>query len=68
MPEDTIYQLTGDVEKAIKQYYTGTYVDVYKPHNKIGNFSISNVFRKLLSYDVNSLYPFVMAFKANVHR
>lgn len=64
MPENTIYQLTGDVEKAIRQSYTGGAVDVYKPHNKIGNFSISNVFRKLFYYDVNSLYPFVMAFKA----
>jgi hypothetical protein len=64
MPEDTIYQLTGDVEKAIRESYTGGSVDVYKPHNKIGNFSISNVFRKLFYYDVNSLYPFVMAFKA----
>lgn len=64
MPENTIFQITGDVEKAIRESYTGGAVDVYKPHNKIGSFSISNIFRKLFYYDVNSLYPFVMAFKA----
>lgn len=64
MPENTIYQLTGEVEKAIRLSYSGGAVDVYKPHNKIGSFSISNVFRKLFYYDVNSLYPYVMALKS----
>lgn len=64
MPENTIYQITGEVEQAIRQSYTGGAVDVYKPHNKIGRFSLSKVFRKLFYYDKNSLFPFVMAFKA----
>jgi len=38
-------------------------VDVYIPHNRLGEFfnKIKGIFKKLYSYDVNSLYPFVMA-------
>lgn len=60
MKENTIYQLVGRVEEAIRQSYTGGHVDVYKPHNKIGDF-LSKVYRKLYYYDVNSLYPAVMS-------
>jgi hypothetical protein len=60
MPEDAIYALSGIVEQAIRQSYTGGAVDVYIPHNKIGGF-LSKVFKPLYYYDVNSLYPFVMA-------
>jgi hypothetical protein len=63
MPKDSIYQILGKVEAAIRQSYTGGSVDVYIPHNRISAFfgSIQALFRRLYYYDVNSLYPFVMA-------
>jgi hypothetical protein len=56
MPENTIYQLTPNVDREIRQAYTGGAVDVYLPHNRVGN-----AFDKLFYYDINSLYPFIMA-------
>jgi hypothetical protein len=38
MPENTIYQLLGNVEKAIRESYSGGAVDVFIPHNKITSF------------------------------
>ena len=63
MPKDSICQLLGKVEKNIRKSYTGGAVDVYIPHNRIGSFFVlaKSVFKKLYYYDVNSLYPFVMA-------
>ena len=61
MLKDSIYQLHGQVEKDIRESYTGGAVDVYKPHNKIGSFSLSKTFRTIKGYDVNALYPTVMA-------
>lgn len=61
MPENTIGQISGAVEEAIRESYSGGAVDVYLPHNKIGSYSMSRYTRKLYSYDVNSLYPTVMA-------
>jgi len=63
MPENTIYQLLGKAERNIRNSYTGGAVDVYIPHNRLGEFfnKIKGIFKKLYSYDVNSLYPFVMA-------
>ena len=55
-----IHQMSGQIEKDIRLAYTGGAVDVYIPHNRIGNF-FSRLFKKLYYYDVNSLYPFVMA-------
>ena len=55
-----IHQISGQVEKDIRQAYTGGAVDVYIPHNRKGSF-LSRIFTKLYYYDVNSLYPFVMA-------
>jgi hypothetical protein len=63
MPSDTIYQLHGIIEKNIRQSYTGGAVDLYVPHNKIGNFIESNENEKIFQYDANSLYPCVMANK-----
>jgi DNA polymerase type B, organellar and viral len=60
MKENTIYQISGYIEKAIRLSYTGGAVDVYIPHNKIGSY-MSRQYRKLFAYDVNSLYPAVMA-------
>ena len=57
---DKIYQLLGNIESDIRESYTGGSVDAYIPHNRIGNF-FSNIFTKLYYYDVNSLYPFIMA-------
>lgn len=62
MPENTIYQLLGEIEQNIRQSYTGGAVDVYIPHNNITRFAtIKIVFQKLYCYDVNSLYPFIMS-------
>jgi len=65
MPKNTIYKLNGKVEFDIRQSYTGGAVDVYIPHNRktIESFfsKIKTGFIKLYYYDVNSLYPFVMA-------
>jgi hypothetical protein len=36
-------------------------VNVFKPHNKIGSYSFSKVYRNIKGYDVNALYPTVMA-------
>ena len=33
MPENTIFSITGVVERDIRQAYTGGAVDVYIPHN-----------------------------------
>jgi len=60
MPKDKIYQLLGNIDKDIRESYTGGSVDVYIPHNRTENF-FTNIFRKLYCYDVNSLYPFIMA-------
>jgi DNA polymerase type B, organellar and viral len=60
MPEGKIYQLLGRVEQAIRESYTGGAVDVFIPHNKKESF-FSKFFIKLYSYDVNSLYPTIMA-------
>lgn len=62
MPKDSIYQLLGKVESDIRESYTGGAVDVYKPHNRLTSFfSINKVYKNLYYYDVNSLYPTVMA-------
>jgi len=60
MPNNTIYQLLGNVDTDIRNSFTGGAVDVYIPHNRVETF-FSNIFTKLYSYDVNSLYPFIMA-------
>lgn len=63
MPDNTLFQISGDVEKAIRESYSGGSVDVFIPHNKIGTWSLSKIWRKLYYYDVNGLYPFIMATK-----
>jgi len=60
MHKNSIYQILGGVENDIRNSYTGGAVDVYIPHNRKESF-FSKFFRKLFVYDVNSLYPFVMA-------
>lgn len=58
LPEGVkIHQVSGQIEKDIRHAYTGGAVDVYKPSNRIGG----GLFKPLYYYDVNSLYPFVMA-------
>ena len=64
MPENSIYQLLGKVESVIRQSYSGGAVDVYIPHNRISSFFTKikeSIFKTLYYYDVNSLYPYVMA-------
>jgi hypothetical protein len=66
MPADTIYQILSDVESNIRSSYSGGAVDVYINHNRsyipgILNYKITEDFKKLFYYDVNSLYPTVMA-------
>jgi hypothetical protein len=60
MPDNSLYQMLGEVEQNIRQAYSGGAVDVYIPHNRIGS-ATSNQFYKLFYYDVNSLYPTIMA-------
>jgi len=52
LPKDLINMLTGDIEIDIRKSYTGGAVDMYLPTN--------NQEDKIYTYDVNSLYPFVM--------
>jgi hypothetical protein len=52
LKKDEIPQLSGQIEKDIRQSYTGGAVDMYIPRIKKGT--------KIFCYDVNSLYPFVM--------
>ncbi len=61
MPKDTIYSINNiQVEQDIRDSYT---VDVYKPSNRITPFlsKARALFKKLYAYDVNGLYPFIMA-------
>jgi hypothetical protein len=64
MPDNTLFQINGDVEVAIRESFSGGAVDTFIPHNKIGSWFLSKVWRKLYYYDVNGLYPFIMATKA----
>nr|YP_009487300.1 hypothetical protein [Russula lepida]AWB36202.1 hypothetical protein [Russula lepida] len=50
--KDEIPQLSGHIDKDIRQGYTGGAVDVYIPQNE----KETNIY----VYDVNSLYPYVM--------
>lgn len=52
LKKDEIPQLSGHIDKHIRQGYTGGAVDVYIPQNEKGT--------KIWVYDVNSLYPYVM--------
>jgi len=66
MKPNTIYQLLGNIEADIRQSYSGGAVDVYKPHNikpgrPIISKDISGKYKVLYCYDVNSLYPHIMA-------
>lgn len=49
LSNDTIPQLSGQIDKDIRLSYTGGAVDMYIPYNKKGV--------QLKGYDVNSLYP-----------
>jgi hypothetical protein len=64
MPANTICQITGRVDAAIRTSYSGGAVDVYIPHNRITGFftrTVKALFKLLYYYDVNSLYPFIMS-------
>ena len=62
MKKDTIYQLLGSIESNIRKSYTGGAVDAYIPSNRINShLDRQGIYRKLFYYDVNSLYPTVMA-------
>jgi len=63
LPKNTVYQLLGQIESDIRQSYSGGAVDVYIPHNRIAGFfnNIKAKFIKLYCYDVNALYPTIMA-------
>jgi DNA polymerase family B len=62
MPKDKLYQLHGKVEKNIRESYSGGAVDVYIPHNR--KSICLNEYTTLYGYDVNALYPTVMANKS----
>ena len=61
MPENTLYQLLGKPERDIREAYTGGAVDVYQTNNSINWNPFSLIKRTLYYYDVNSLYPYIMA-------
>ena len=63
MPLNSIYQILGKPEQNIRNSYSGGAVDVYIPHNRITAFigNIESKFKQLFYYDVNSLYPTIMA-------
>jgi len=63
MPKNTIYQLLGPIERDIRNSYTGGAVDVYIPSNRITPLLEKGraLFNKLYYYDVNSLFPTIMA-------
>jgi hypothetical protein len=63
MPENSIYQILNKPYWNIRESYTGGAVDVYIPHNRISSFfsKTKALFKQLFYYDVNSLYPSVMA-------
>jgi hypothetical protein len=63
MPANTLYQLLGPAEKDIRQSYTGGAVDVYIPKFKaIAPYpNMGNQATMMQCYDVNALYPYVMA-------
>ncbi len=65
MPKDTIYQLLGQVERDIREGYTGGAVDVYKTNNVVDKGSLFNRgwrrFKKLFYYDFNSMYAYIMS-------
>jgi len=53
LEDNSIHMLSGDISNYIRQGYTGGACDMYIPK------PINN--NKIYAYDVNSLYPFVMA-------
>jgi hypothetical protein len=62
MVKDTLFQMLGNVEWSIRESYTGGAVDVYQTNNHpYGNIFNLEHKEKLYYYDVNSLYPSVMA-------
>jgi len=61
MPKNTVYQLLGPIESDIRESYTGGAVDVYIPHNRTSPLNKRPLYQLVYSYDVNSLYPYVMA-------
>jgi hypothetical protein len=65
MPDNSVYQIHAKVEQDIRKSYTGGAVDVYIPHNRITPWLITDniEYETLYVYDVNALYPTVMANK-----
>jgi hypothetical protein len=60
--EELIYQLLGPIEADIRQAYTGGHVDMYLAHNYTEvEGTLTPPTQDLYYYDVNSLYPTVMA-------
>jgi hypothetical protein len=53
LTDNSIHMISGDIANDIRQGYTGGACDMYIPR------PIEN--KKIYGYDVNSLYPFVMA-------
>lgn len=54
----SIYQISGQIDKDIREGYTGGSTDMFIPQFNVLNNSAQA--KKLYAYDINSLYPFVM--------
>lgn len=59
MPDNSIYQINGIIERNIRESYTGGAVDVYIPHNKNINGPMlvkdnKGKYKVLYYYDMNS--------------
>jgi len=57
MSKESIAILKGKIQKAIQLGYTGGSTDMFIPQFNV----LNNTEKKLYAYDINSLYPFVMA-------
>lgn len=59
MPENKLYKILGQVERDIREAYTGGAVDVYIPQN-LKLHMVEEPDQELVCLDVYSLYPSVM--------
>jgi hypothetical protein len=59
MPKNSIYQILGDVEKDIRQSYTGGAVDSYIPHNGEDKVFFTKNKKKLYIIMIKTVYTLI---------